>query len=72
MIPIKEALKKYEWAREYYWKLVSVDADKYTAAAELHLHDGYVIRALPGARPSGPCRPVCTWTRRTSASTSTT
>ncbi|MGE5856140.1 MAG: SufD family Fe-S cluster assembly protein, partial [Syntrophaceae bacterium] len=54
VIPIKEALKKYEWAREYYWKLVSVDADKYTAAAELHLHDGYVIRALPGAKAVWP------------------
>ena len=50
VIPIKEALKKYDWIRDYYWKLVSVDADKYTAAAELHLHDGYVIRALPGAK----------------------
>jgi len=54
VIPIKEALKKYEWAREHYWKLVSVDADKYTAAAELNLHDGYVIRALPGAKAVWP------------------
>ncbi len=54
VIPIKEALKKYDWAREYYWKLVSVDADKYTAAAELQLHDGYVIRALPGAKAVWP------------------
>jgi len=54
VIPIKEALKKYDWAREYYWKLVSVDADKYTAAAELQLHDGYVIRALPGAKAIWP------------------
>jgi len=54
VMPIKEALKKHEWAREYYWKLVSVDADKYTAAAELNLHDGYVIRALPGAKAVWP------------------
>jgi len=27
-----------------------VDADKYTAKAQLELHDGYVIRALPGSR----------------------
>jgi uncharacterized protein len=54
VISIKEALKKYDWAREYYWKLVSVDADKYTAAAELQLHDGYVIRALPGAKAVWP------------------
>jgi len=54
VLPIKEALKKHEWARDYYWKLVSVDADKYTAAAELNLHDGYVIRALPGAKAVWP------------------
>jgi Fe-S cluster assembly scaffold protein SufB len=50
VIPIKKALEKYDWVEEYYWKLVAVDADKYTAAAELGLHDGYVIRALPGTK----------------------
>jgi Fe-S cluster assembly scaffold protein SufB len=50
VLPIKRALKEFDWAREYYWKLVSVDADKYTARAQLNLHDGYVIRALPGSR----------------------
>lgn len=49
VIPIKDALEKYEWVREYYWKLVSVDTDKYTARAQLDLHNGYVIRALPGS-----------------------
>jgi hypothetical protein len=33
VLPIKQALKQYDWVREYYWKLVSVDADKYTAQA---------------------------------------
>jgi Fe-S cluster assembly scaffold protein SufB len=54
VIPIKKALEKYSWVEEYYWKLVAVDADKYTAAAELGLHDGYVIRALPGSRSIYP------------------
>jgi Fe-S cluster assembly scaffold protein SufB len=48
VIPIRKALEQ-DWIRDYYWKLVAVDADKYTAAAELGLHDGYVIRALPGS-----------------------
>ena len=48
VIPIRQALEEHEWVWDYYWKLVAVDADKYTAAAELALHDGYVIRALPG------------------------
>ena len=50
VIPIKEALKQYDWVRDYYWKLVAVDTDKYTARAQLDLHNGYVIRALPGSK----------------------
>ncbi len=50
VIPIKKALKECDWIRDYYWKLASVDADKYTARAQLDLHDGYVIRALPGSK----------------------
>ncbi len=50
VIPIKKALKDYPWVQDYYWKLASVDADKFTANAQLQLHDGYVIRALPGAQ----------------------
>ncbi len=50
VIPIKDALKKYDWVQDYYWKLVAVDADKYTARAQLDLHNGYVIRALAGSK----------------------
>jgi Fe-S cluster assembly scaffold protein SufB len=50
VIPIKRALKECDWIRDYYWKLASVEADKYTARAHLNLHDGYVIRALPGSK----------------------
>jgi len=54
VLPIRVALERDEWIRDYYWKLVAVDADKYTAAAELQLHDGYVIRSLPGASSMYP------------------
>jgi len=54
VLPIRLALEKYDWVKEYYWKLVAVDADKYTSAAEIELHDGYVIRALPGAKSIYP------------------
>ena len=50
VMPIKQALKEYDWLHEYYWKIASVDADKFTAAAQSNLHDGYVIRALPGSK----------------------
>ncbi|HEJ84153.1 MAG TPA: SufD family Fe-S cluster assembly protein, partial [Desulfobacteraceae bacterium] len=54
VIPVTKALAQHDWIGEYYWKLVEVDTDKYTAAAELGLHDGYVIRALPGSRSIYP------------------
>ena len=54
VIPIQRALKEYDWIGDYYWKLVAVDTDKYTSAAELELHDGYVIRALPGSKSIYP------------------
>ena len=54
VIPIRKALEHHDWIRDYYWKLAAVDADKYTAAAELGLHDGYVIRSLPGSKSIYP------------------
>jgi Fe-S cluster assembly scaffold protein SufB len=42
----KEALEKYDWLRDYWWKIVRVDADKYTALAELAWDQGYFIRIL--------------------------
>ncbi|MBU4563680.1 MAG: SufD family Fe-S cluster assembly protein [Desulfarculus sp.] len=54
VLPLKKALEVHPWLWDYYWKLVDVDADKYTAAAELDLHDGYMIRALPGAKAIHP------------------
>jgi Fe-S cluster assembly scaffold protein SufB len=53
VMPIRKALEQ-EWIKDYYWKLAAVDADKFTAAAELGLHDGYVIRALPGSKSIYP------------------
>jgi hypothetical protein len=49
-----EALRKYDWLKDYWWRAVKVDTDKYTAQAELKLHEGYFIRALPGAKVSIP------------------
>lgn len=54
VIPVKTALEKHDWVKEYFWKLASPDQDKYTASAALDLHDGYVIRALPGSKSIYP------------------
>ncbi|MBN1191263.1 MAG: SufD family Fe-S cluster assembly protein [Dehalococcoidales bacterium] len=54
VMSVSEALKKYSWMEDYWWKAVSVDKDKYTAAVELNRADGYFIRALPGQKSTYP------------------
>lgn len=49
-----EALAKYDWLKDYLWKAVAVDADKYTAHVEMNQADGYFMRALPGAKTVFP------------------
>ena len=54
VLPITEALVRYEGLADHLWQLVAVDTDKYTAQAELSLDNGYFIRALPGAQVKAP------------------
>jgi len=49
VLPITEAVRRHNWVADHLWRLVAVDADKYTAHTELDLDNGYFIRALPGA-----------------------
>jgi uncharacterized protein len=49
-----EALSRYEWLKDYWWKAVAVDTDKYTANVELNQADGYFIRVLPGRKSVFP------------------
>ncbi len=63
LMSITEALKKYDWLAEYWWNAISVDADKYTAQAELKQHQGYFIRALPGAKVEFPLQACLYMTR---------
>lgn len=49
-----EALKKYDWLEDYYWRVVPVDQDKYTAQAELNMTHGYFIRVFPHQKPEYP------------------
>jgi uncharacterized protein len=58
-----EALEKYDRLSNYWWKAVKVDADKYTAAAELHQNHGYFLRALPGAKVEFPLQACLYMTR---------
>jgi len=49
-----EALQKYDWFKDYWWRIVPVDADKYTALAELKWDQGYFIRILEGEKVTLP------------------
>lgn len=48
VLPITEAMHRYDWVADHMWRLVSVDADKYTARAELELDNGFFIRVHEG------------------------
>ncbi len=49
-----DALKKYDWLEDYFWKSVPVDQDKYTAHAALNMTHGYFIRVFPHQKPQYP------------------
>ncbi len=48
LLPIKEALKKYDWLSDYYWKLLSPRKDALSKSVFEELDDGYFVRVLPG------------------------
>ncbi len=54
IMAVSQAMEKYGWLKDYWWKAVNVDADKYTAHVELNQSNGYFIRALPGAKSVYP------------------
>ena len=63
----RKALEMYPWLEEYIWQVVQVDADKYTASAELNFQDGYFIRALPGVKSVFPVQ-ACLYLKAASIS----
>jgi len=50
VLPITEAMARYEGLTDYLWRLVAVDADKYTAQAELALDNGFSSGPSRGLR----------------------
>lgn len=62
-----KALDEYDWLWDYYWNQVAVDADKFTAKAQLKPTQGYFIRALPGVRSEQPVQ-ACLYISRDSVS----
>jgi len=64
VMPTSEALKKYDWLKDYLWKAVEVDTDKYTAHVGLNEAEGYFIRALPGQKSVYPVQ-ACLYLAKT-------
>ena len=54
MLSTKEALAKYDWLKDYSWKAVDPQKDKYTAKTYLEDSDGYFIRVKKGYHAKHP------------------
>lgn len=55
VLPLRDALEKYSWAREYYWRALPVDSDVYTALVEVYGEGkGYFVYVPPGTRVHQP------------------
>jgi len=55
VLPILEALKKYDWMEDYYWKAVSPEKDEYTREVDCCEDiNGYFIRASKGVKVEFP------------------
>ncbi len=50
----QEALKRYDWAKDFVWNAVQVDTDKYTAKTFMEDSDGYFIRVKSGVHVAHP------------------
>ncbi len=54
VLGIREALKKYDWLWDYYWKIIPKEKDDYTKLSDELPTDGYFIRVHKGVTPPFP------------------
>ena len=54
LMSISQAQKKHTWLKDYLWKSISPDADRFTSQAKEKPHEGYFIRSLPGVKAEHP------------------
>ncbi len=62
LLPVTDALKKYDWLEEYWWKLVPEEKDPFTEETGRHLDNGYFIRAKAGEKVVYPLQ-TCLYIR---------
>lgn len=63
VMSIKDALEKYDWLQDYYWKIVKREQDEYTKEADAEDVNGYFIRSLPGKKVDIPVE-ACLYLRK--------
>jgi Fe-S cluster assembly scaffold protein SufB len=56
VMDIAAALKEHSYLEDYFWKLVPIDADKFTADVGMHPPAGYFVRAKPGTKTVFPLK----------------
>lgn len=54
LLSTSQAIKKYDWVKDYMWKAVNPEKDKYTAKTALEESDGYFIRVKAGYHAKHP------------------
>ncbi|MFA6805350.1 MAG: SufD family Fe-S cluster assembly protein [Candidatus Methanomethylophilaceae archaeon] len=54
LLSTQEALKKYDWVKDYMWKAIDPSKDKYTAKTYLENSDGYFIHVKEGYKAKYP------------------
>lgn len=62
VMSIKEAMDRYDWVKDYMWKIVCKDKDEYTKAIAEDFN-GYFIRALPSCKVDVPVE-ACLYLKR--------
>ncbi|NDY42549.1 SufD family Fe-S cluster assembly protein [Dissulfurirhabdus thermomarina] len=62
LLPVTEALERYDGLEDYWWRVVSPEKDAFTREADRHLDNGYFIRALPGEKVVYPVQ-TCLYIR---------
>jgi Fe-S cluster assembly scaffold protein SufB len=64
LMDIKDALRKYSWLGDYWWKLVGKDKDEYTRKVAADYSGGYFMRILKGAEIAFPLQSCLLITQR--------
>lgn len=54
MMSVTEALETYDWLKDYLWRHISPENDRFTEHASRSPHNGYFIRSQPGVKVGRP------------------